>query len=164
MNLASRAGRWSAAHWKTATIGWLVLVVTAVAAGSMLGSVTQSPAEQTSGGAAKAERILATAGFHTPAGEAVIVRSATMMTGAPAFQGVVRDVRAKLAVMPQVRNLHAGGVSRTVMQSCCSSTSPGRRRPQRIASSRCSTGLRRSPRLTRASRSPRWATRVSTRR
>ncbi len=113
MNLASRAGRWSAAHWKTATFGWLALVVAAVAAGSMLGSVTQSPAEQTSGGAAKAERILATAGFHTPAGETVIVRSATATAGMPAFDAVVRDVRAKLAVMPQVRNLQAGGISKS---------------------------------------------------
>ncbi|MDX6486612.1 MAG: hypothetical protein QOF43_1765 [Gaiellaceae bacterium] len=26
-NLAARAGRWSAAHWKTATVAWLVFVV-----------------------------------------------------------------------------------------------------------------------------------------
>src|SRR5205823_1271185 len=26
-NLAARMGRWSAAHWKTATFGWLALVV-----------------------------------------------------------------------------------------------------------------------------------------
>src|SRR6266550_3262034 len=26
-NLAARVGRWSAAHWKTATFGWLALVL-----------------------------------------------------------------------------------------------------------------------------------------
>ena len=36
-NLAARAGRWSAAHWKTATFGWLALVVAAVALGSIAG-------------------------------------------------------------------------------------------------------------------------------
>jgi DNA-binding NarL/FixJ family response regulator len=34
-NIAARAGRWSAAHWKTATFGWLGLVVLAVALGSV---------------------------------------------------------------------------------------------------------------------------------
>ena len=31
-NLAARVGRWSAAHWKTATFGWLALVLLAFAA------------------------------------------------------------------------------------------------------------------------------------
>ena len=33
-NLAARMGRWSAAHWKTATLGWLAFVVAALALGS----------------------------------------------------------------------------------------------------------------------------------
>ena len=28
-NLAARMGRWSAAHWKTATFGWLAFVIAA---------------------------------------------------------------------------------------------------------------------------------------
>ncbi len=32
-NLAARMGRWSAGHWKTATFGWLALVVVALAVG-----------------------------------------------------------------------------------------------------------------------------------
>ena len=32
-NLAARMGRWSAAHWKTATFGWLALVVVAFGVG-----------------------------------------------------------------------------------------------------------------------------------
>ena len=35
-NLAARMGRWSAAHWKTATFGWLGFVVVAF----MLGRAT----------------------------------------------------------------------------------------------------------------------------
>ena len=34
MKVAGRMGRWSAAHWKTATLGWLALVVAAPMAGS----------------------------------------------------------------------------------------------------------------------------------
>ena len=37
-NLAARMGRWSAAHWKTATFGWLAFVVVAFALGGMVGT------------------------------------------------------------------------------------------------------------------------------
>ena len=36
-NLAERAARWSAAHWKTATFGWLAFVAAALVAGSSPG-------------------------------------------------------------------------------------------------------------------------------
>ena len=32
-NLAARMGRWSAAHWKTATFGWLAFVLVAFGLG-----------------------------------------------------------------------------------------------------------------------------------
>ena len=38
MNLAERAGRWSAAHWKTATLLWLAFVVAAIAVGTAVGT------------------------------------------------------------------------------------------------------------------------------
>jgi RND superfamily putative drug exporter len=38
LNLAARAGRWSASHWKTATFGWLALVVAAVVIGGAVGT------------------------------------------------------------------------------------------------------------------------------
>ncbi len=37
-NLAGRAGRWSAAHWKTAAFGWIAIAVLAVVAGSAVGA------------------------------------------------------------------------------------------------------------------------------
>ena len=37
-NLAARMGRWSAAHWKTATFGWLALVVVAFGLGGQIGT------------------------------------------------------------------------------------------------------------------------------
>ena len=37
-NLAARMGRWSAAHWKTATFGWLAFVVVAFMLGGAVGT------------------------------------------------------------------------------------------------------------------------------
>ena len=51
---AARAARWSAAHWKTATFGWLAFVVAAVAIGSAVGSVKLTDAEQGTGETARA--------------------------------------------------------------------------------------------------------------
>ena len=42
-NLAARMGRWSAAHWKTATFGWLALVVVAFAVGGQVGIKNVNP-------------------------------------------------------------------------------------------------------------------------
>jgi hypothetical protein len=69
-NLAARAGRWSAAHWKTATFGWLLVVVAAVAAGTIAGTKQLTDAESSNGETARAERILAHAGFDRSATEA----------------------------------------------------------------------------------------------
>ncbi len=35
LNIAERAGRWSAAHWKTAAVGWLAFVAIAVVLGAV---------------------------------------------------------------------------------------------------------------------------------
>ena len=37
-NLAGRAARWSAAHWKTAAFGWLGFAVAAMVLGSAVGA------------------------------------------------------------------------------------------------------------------------------
>ena len=42
-NLAARMGRWSAAHWKTATFGWLAFVVVAFALGGLVGTKNIDP-------------------------------------------------------------------------------------------------------------------------
>jgi RND superfamily putative drug exporter len=107
-NLAARAGRWSAAHWKTATFGWVAFVVVAVAIGYATGVVTLTDAEQGTGETAKAQTILAQAGFKTPASESVLVKSRTLTADAPAFRATVRDVTSTLRTMPQVTNLRTG--------------------------------------------------------
>ena len=37
-NLAGRAGRWSAAHWKRAAFGWILFAVVAVVVGGAVGT------------------------------------------------------------------------------------------------------------------------------
>jgi putative drug exporter of the RND superfamily len=107
-NLAARAGRWSATHWKTATAIWIVAVLVAIAAGRMAGTHKLSDAEQATGETARAEQILASAGFSTPASESVLVKSPTLTAHNPAFRSAVGSVAAKLRTMPQVKNLRTG--------------------------------------------------------
>src|ERR671925_24410 len=108
LNLAARAGRWSAGHWKTAVAIWVAFVVVAIAVGTSVGTHKLSLSEQSTGETARAEQILASAGFKTPASEAVLVRSRTAAVADPRFHATVQGVLAKLRTMPQVTNLRTG--------------------------------------------------------
>ena len=66
-NLAARMGRWSAGHWKTATFGWLALVVVAFGLGSMAGVKNPNPSTSGPGQSGRMDRILH-ADFKRPAG------------------------------------------------------------------------------------------------
>ncbi|HEY6397634.1 MAG TPA: MMPL family transporter [Solirubrobacteraceae bacterium] len=117
-NIAERAGRWSASHWKTATGGWLALVVVAVVLGNVAGTVKLTDVERTTGGSARAAALLANAGFHQTASEAVLVQSRGFDMRNPAFRATLARVVAVVGHMPQVRNVrsplnaHAGQISR----------------------------------------------------
>src|SRR5919198_349730 len=80
----------------------------AIAAGRMAGTHKLSDAEQATGETARAEHILASAGFSTPASESVLVKSASSIADDPAFRSAVGSVMAKLRTMPQVKNLRTG--------------------------------------------------------
>ncbi len=117
-NLAERAGRWSAAHWKTATFGWLAFVAVAVVLGQALGTVKLSDADQASGEPARAERALASSGLQRHAGEAVLVRSNSLHVSDPAFraelgrvEGAVRGLGEAIDVRTPLRG-HAAQISR----------------------------------------------------
>ena len=105
--LAARAGHWSAAHWKTATFGWLALVVAAVLLGSIFGTRNLSDVETANGDTAKAERILATAGIDAPATESVLVQARAAKAGAPALARAARAVRAALERRPEIAKTRA---------------------------------------------------------
>ncbi|MFL5861215.1 MAG: MMPL family transporter, partial [Solirubrobacteraceae bacterium] len=108
LNLAARAGRWSAQHWKTATAIWLGFVLAAVVAGQLVGTHKLSDSEQSTGESARAQQMLAKAGFSTPAAESVMVKSDALTVGDPAFRSAVAAVTGTLRGMPQVKNLRTG--------------------------------------------------------
>jgi uncharacterized membrane protein YdfJ with MMPL/SSD domain len=100
LNVTARAARWSAAHWKTATVLWLAFVAAAVALGGMAGSKSLTDAEQSTGETGRAEAMLAHAGFESPAGESVFIQSRSGSVG-PEVQTVI----ARLKAQKQVSNV-----------------------------------------------------------
>ena len=70
-NLAARAGRWSASHWKTATFGWIAFVVAAVVIGGAVGTRQLGDDDGIPGESGRMEKILEQ-NFRTPAGEVVL--------------------------------------------------------------------------------------------
>ena len=108
-NLAARAARWSATHWKTAVAVWVAFVAVAIGVGTTVGTEMLSAAEESATGeTARAEQILANAGFETPAAESVLVRSSTLTSTDAVFRATVQNVMTKLETMPQVTNLRTG--------------------------------------------------------
>jgi RND superfamily putative drug exporter len=105
-NLAARMGRWSANHWKTATFGWLALVVVAFGIGSMAGTKNPDPNTAGPGESGRMDRILHE-GFKRPAGENVLIQSTTATAGTPAFDAAVKDVVARVSREADVRNVRS---------------------------------------------------------
>src|SRR5436190_20897835 len=92
-NLAARMARWSAGHWKTATFGWLGLIIVAFAVGGQVGTKTVDPNTSGPGQSGQMDRILAS-GFKHPAAESVLIQSRSIKAGSPAFDSAVKDVPA----------------------------------------------------------------------
>jgi uncharacterized membrane protein YdfJ with MMPL/SSD domain len=107
MNFPARAGRWSAAHWKTATFGWLALVVCAVVVGNLVGTVKLTDSEQSIGESARAQSMLTQGGFKNHAGESVLVQSATGIAVDPAFRREVNHVVARLSNLHQIQGIRS---------------------------------------------------------
>src|SRR4051794_33213156 len=107
LNLAARAARWSANHWKTTVAGWLAFVVIAVAVGGVVGLQKQTDADATTGDSAKAERVLRRAGFRRPASESVLVQSKTRRVSSRAFRSTIADVVAVLEKQPQTYRIES---------------------------------------------------------
>src|SRR5436309_291733 len=105
-NLAARIGRWSAAHWKTATFGWLALVLIAFAVGGQVGTKQADPTKAGPGESGRMDKLL-DAGFKVPASESVLIQSRSDRTGSPAFDTAVKDVVARLAAVAIVQNVRS---------------------------------------------------------
>src|ERR671937_1444187 len=111
LNLAARIGRWSAGHWKTATFGWLALVIVAFAVGNAVGTKTVDPYTAGPGESGRMDRIL-NDGFKQPAGENVVIQNRSLRAGDPAFESAVADVVARVSKVAVVQNVHRGQVSK----------------------------------------------------
>ena len=105
-NIAARMGRWSAAHWKIATFGWLAFVLVAFAVGGAVGMNTIDPNEPGPGESGRMDRIL-DAGFNQPAGESVLVQSSSLRASDPAFKAAVADVVAGISKVNVVQNVRS---------------------------------------------------------
>ena len=117
-NLAARMGRWSAAHWKTATLSWVAFVLLAFLLAGMVGTREADPNAVGPGESGRMNKILDD-GFKPPAGETVLIQSTTQVATDPAFAAVVQDVVARISALPDVQNVqspldpaHPGPVSR----------------------------------------------------
>src|SRR3954463_5981388 len=104
--LAARMGRWSAAHWKTATFGWLAFVVVAFALGGLAGTKSVDPTAAGPGQSGRMNRIL-DAGFKLPAGESVLIESRSQRAGTPAFDAAVADVVSRVSKATAVKNVQS---------------------------------------------------------
>jgi uncharacterized membrane protein YdfJ with MMPL/SSD domain len=102
-NLAAHAGRWSAEHWKTVTIGWLAFAVIAVVVGGAVGTSKIKDVDTASGGTKKAEEILADANFKRSATESILVKSSTATVRDANFRAAIDDVVSSLDGKADVR-------------------------------------------------------------
>jgi uncharacterized membrane protein YdfJ with MMPL/SSD domain len=73
-SIAARAGRWSAAHRKTAIWGWLLAVVLATVIGGSIGQNTTPQAESGNGESKRGEMLVDAADFPDRSTEQVLIQ------------------------------------------------------------------------------------------
>jgi uncharacterized membrane protein YdfJ with MMPL/SSD domain len=105
-NIAARMGRWSARHWKTAVIGWIVFVVASVALGSAIGTKKLTNAQSGTGSSGRADRLLDKE-FKRPASEQVLVQSRSVTVHDPGFRAGVNDVVTRFSHDANVKNVRS---------------------------------------------------------
>ena len=104
-NFAGRAGRWSAAHWKTAAFGWILFAVFAVLIGGAVGVKEMKSWAVANGDSRRAEAILDQANFKMPARESVLVQTRTWTIKDQGFSAAVASLVQTLAHEPNVTNI-----------------------------------------------------------
>ncbi|MDX3230114.1 MMPL family transporter [Streptomyces sp. ME19-01-6] len=87
-------GSWSARHRWTAVGGWVLLVILALAVGSMAGRVDVSDGESMPGESGRVSKLLDDVGIEDPAGETVLIQAKSKGVTAtdPAFRSAVDGV------------------------------------------------------------------------
>ena len=92
-NLAARMGRWSASHWKTATFGWLALVVVSVFVSIQIGTNQIKQTDANVGESRTADKIISDAGFAVDGFDQPVRRAAYQLTHDFPVVLVVLDVK-----------------------------------------------------------------------
>jgi len=105
-NIAARMGRWSARHWKTAVIGWIVFVIASVALGGAIGTKKLTDAQSGTGSSGRADKLLDKE-FKRPASEQVLVQSRSATVHDPGFRAGVNDVVTRFSHDPAVKNVRS---------------------------------------------------------
>ncbi len=99
--IVERVAGWSARHRKIVVIGWLLLIVAALAVGQQLG--TSNTTSYDPGQAGRAERILNEPAVRQPDAESVLIQgrsAAQTFAGDPELRAAVRQVVAALERLP----------------------------------------------------------------
>jgi RND superfamily putative drug exporter len=105
LGLAGRAGRWSAAHRKTAIWGWIGFVIAAIALGGALGTRTLADS-QTGVGESKSADLALEKGFADGASEQVLFQSRGAESAhGPQVKKAVGEVEARLRRLPFVAGI-----------------------------------------------------------
>jgi RND superfamily putative drug exporter len=98
-------GRWSAAHWKTATFGWLAFVLVAFGLGGLVGTRNIDNAAGP-GESGRMNRILE-AGFEQPAVEHVLIQHGDLDVTDPGFRSTIEDVVARVSALGAVEDVRS---------------------------------------------------------
>ena len=113
LNLAARAGRWSAQHRRKAILGWLAFVVAAVAIGGAIGTNTLKVYELGTGESGRADRVLHEAGLTDAVSESVLVTAPAGATvKSPQVRAAIDDVTARTDRLEQVSEVREPVVSK----------------------------------------------------
>jgi RND superfamily putative drug exporter len=107
INLAGRAGRWSARHWKIAFFGWLAFVAAAFLIGHAVGTNKLLDSNAGDGESGRAQKLLANADFKQPATESVLIQNQKLVANDPAFAAVVKDVVRRISKLREVTNVRS---------------------------------------------------------
>ncbi len=112
-NIASRAGRWSARHRRSAILGWFAFVVLATVAGGMIGTKSLDEAKMGNGSSRTADIAVDAAGFRETSGEQVLLQARAGARPAD-LREAANDLTARLKDVPHVEKVvspYAAGAS-----------------------------------------------------
>ena len=108
-NIAARMGRWSAAHRKTAILGWLAFVVVAFSLSIFSPMTTIEQTDSGVGESGRADKIIERA-FDLDEdglGEIVVVQSDTLTADSPEFRRTVNEVLATVSSFDEVSDVYS---------------------------------------------------------